>query len=146
MFTVSLQIRDTGTTKGRGVFATRPFAKGELVEICPVLILHKPLAELPVEIQTFVYAWPSQKERPNTHAIALGYGSMYNHDNPSNMRFDSDESGPNMRLTATRDIEIGEEMTINYNAHGGGSVWHNNDWFDHWQIDLIHSDSTVSAD
>jgi hypothetical protein len=32
-------VKDTGTPKGRGVFASRSLQAGELVEVCPILLL-----------------------------------------------------------------------------------------------------------
>ena len=48
-------------------------------------------------------------------ALALGYGSLYNHSYQPNARYD-DESGQTKVFTAIRDIEAGEEITVNYNG------------------------------
>ncbi|HZU37814.1 MAG TPA: SET domain-containing protein-lysine N-methyltransferase, partial [Gemmataceae bacterium] len=51
----------------------------------------------------------------STVAIALGYGSLYNHSYMPNARYD-DEPGPAMTFTALRTIRPGEEITVNYNG------------------------------
>jgi hypothetical protein len=33
----SVYVKDTGTAKGRGVFALRDFTAGEVIELCPVV-------------------------------------------------------------------------------------------------------------
>ena len=48
-------------------------------------------------------------------ALALGYGSLYNHSYRPNARYD--DVGQRTKLfTALRAIEPGEEITINYNG------------------------------
>ncbi|MFT6757756.1 MAG: hypothetical protein ACJA0M_001638, partial [Chitinophagales bacterium] len=37
VFPVDAVVRDTGSAKGRGDFATKVFVAGELVEECPVI-------------------------------------------------------------------------------------------------------------
>jgi SET domain-containing protein len=48
-------------------------------------------------------------------AVALGYGSLYNHSYTPNARYD-DESPQIKIFTAIREIAAGEEITINYNG------------------------------
>ena len=61
---------------GLGVFATRAFAAGEVIERCPMVVV--PAAECPLLDETNLYnyyfTWQDQAA-----AIALGYGSLYNH-------------------------------------------------------------------
>ena len=97
--------------KGRGVFARRPFRKGEVIETCPVLVL--PVAALgdgPGGLWEYVFDWG-----PGTVALALGYGSLYNHSYRPNARYD-DVGHRAKRFTALRDIAAGEEVTVNYNG------------------------------
>lgn len=55
----------------------------------------------------------------SAHAVALGYGSLFNHDNPASLRYEADPGNLSLRFIATRDIAAGEELTINYNAPQG---------------------------
>lgn len=123
-------VKDTGTAKGRGVFATRPFAAGEVVEVCPVVLFKMPFGRLPAEVRKFVYDWGALGGAPGTHALALGYGSLYNHRNPASLRYEADETGLLLRLTAVRGVAAGEELTINYNAPGGGPDSDDDYWFE----------------
>jgi hypothetical protein len=77
-------IRDTGTAKGRGVFTLEAVREGDIIEICPVIILEMPFDVLPEEVKKLVFDWGVLANRPGTHALALGYGSLYNDDNPAN--------------------------------------------------------------
>jgi uncharacterized protein len=59
-----------------------------------------------------------------TMAVALGYGSLYNHSYQPNARYD-DEKGQIKVFTAIRDIPLGEEIVVNYNREPGDQspVW-----------------------
>lgn len=98
--------------KGRGVFARAPIAKGAVIETVPVLVVP---ARFVVggfgnpELNRFFFI----KDRANL-AVALGYGSLYNHSYRPNARYD--DLGPkSMVFTALRRIRADEEITINYN-------------------------------
>lgn len=132
-------VKDTGTAKGRGVFAARAFAADEVVEVAPVLLFAmKDFVGVPKPIKHVIFNWNwlvgLKDER---QAIALGYGSLYNHANPANLRYEAVADLPAMRFIAVRDIVAGEELTINYNAHGGGHEWPDNNWFERMKIRLV---------
>jgi len=133
-----IEIRDTGTIKGHGVFALSSFLQGDVVEVCPVVVFCLPWQSLPESLQLRVFDWTTlAKREPNTYALALGYGSMYNNANPANMRYEADRYGTLLRFIAVREIAAGEELTIFYSANGGGAEWINNVWFARLQIDPI---------
>jgi SET domain-containing protein len=130
-------IRDTGTPKGRGVFAARHFGAGEVVEVCPVVLFKKPYEVLHKELKTYVFHWPVPEGAAETQALALGYGSLYNHANPSNLRYEVDRDSLLLRYVAVREIAPGEELTINYNADGGAHVSEDEWWFEEKGIELV---------
>jgi hypothetical protein len=131
-------IRDTGTVKGRGVFALRSFTAGEIVEMCPVLILTVELTALAAELKTRVFDWSHLASAPpHKHALALGYGSMYNDANPANMRYQALLPDEYLLFVAARNIAIDEELTVNYSAVGGGYEWHNHSWFGRMNVPRI---------
>jgi SET domain-containing protein len=99
--------------KGRGVFARRPIAEGAIIERVPGLLA-------PLEQATGVASCPILSRyvflrNRSTVAVALGYGSLYNHSYSPNARYD-EEPGALMAFTALRPIATGEEITINYNG------------------------------
>jgi uncharacterized protein len=127
-------LQDTGTPKGRGVFAQCDFAAGTVVEECPVILLTMPFEQLPPQVQKVVFNWGVLAKTDACTALALGYGSVYNHDNPANMRYVANPECSMLSFIAVRDIRAGEELTINYNAIGGDATWHDDNWFDHMNI------------
>lgn len=99
--------------KGRGVFAREFIEEGTVFERVPVIVIpSEDLWEGSSEsvIQDYVFQWGR-----GTVALALGCGSMYNHSYEPNARYD-DEGRLTKIFTAVRDIEPGEEITINYNG------------------------------
>ena len=139
-------IKETGTVKGRGVFAARPFMNGELVEISPVVVIPNPKSHVspPPRIRVefrrgmnvLLFNW-SGLTKSWGRALALGYGSLYNSANPANMRYEADPALPALRFIAAREIVTDEELTINYNAHGGGVESPDYHWFTEMQIEPI---------
>jgi uncharacterized protein len=122
-------VQDTGTPKGRGVFASRAIRAGEVVEICPALILEGDGLELPLAIRRVLFNWGRLAQTAPAAAIALGYGGIYNHANPANMTYGAVPETGCLRYVAARDIAADEELTINYNARGGGIESDDDCWF-----------------
>jgi hypothetical protein len=127
-------VADTGTAKGRGVFARRDFSQDELVEECAVILCPVAFLTLPEGIQKVAFNWGVLAHTTDCHAVALGFGSIYNHANPANMRYLANPQHSTLQFIAVRGIRAGEELTINYNAIGGGACWHDNNWFERMNV------------
>lgn len=106
------------TGRGRGVFAGRRFQPGELIERVPVIVI--PVAERPVLARTLLdaydFEWDAEGRRS---ALALGYGSLYNHSFEPNAGYQRLYDSAEVLFTALRPIEAGEEILINYNGDSG---------------------------
>jgi uncharacterized protein len=99
--------------KGRGVFARRSIHHGELIERVPVVVLKindVKDSEGWTGLAAYCFHWTK-----GTLALALGYGSLYNHSYRPNARYD-DLEGQIKEFIAIRNIEPGEEITVNYNG------------------------------
>jgi SET domain-containing protein len=101
--------------RGRSVLTSEHIPKDSIIEICPVIILseedtkniHK------THLHDYYFVWDIEK---GSSAIALGYGSLYNHSETPNAEIELDYSETCIRFIATRDIDNGEEITIDYIA------------------------------
>lgn len=122
-------IRHTGTPTGRGAYAGRAFDAGDLVESCPVVLFDGSFHSVPDPVRKLLFNWGYLAGTESMHCLALGYGSLYNHANPANMRYEADAQHGALRFVAVRRIEVGEELTVNYNAVGGGSQSAEDTWF-----------------
>ena len=111
--------------RGRGVFAARPFHEGEVIEVCPVIALSAADAVKldDTHLYNYYFGWgPDGKAA----AIALGYGSLYNHADDPNAAYRKDQAGGTIIFAALRAIGAGEEIFVRYNypaAGQGGRLW-----------------------
>jgi SET domain-containing protein len=106
---------------GRGVFALRDIPARMIIECVPVILI--PTNQVfgdPGEpspspaISWYVFDWTGITKRDYV-ALALGYGSIYNHSYTPNARYH--RVPPDfLEFVALRDIHAGEEILINY--HG----------------------------
>lgn len=103
---------------GRGVFTAKKIYSGDIIEVCPVIVMKE--GEIALLDQTTLYdyyfLWEDEENNLKTCAIALGLGSMYNHTAPSNADYQMDVVHHTIDIIAIKDIEAGEEITINYNG------------------------------
>ena len=110
----SLEIRES-PGKGRGVFALHLIPSGTVIENAPVIAF---TAEQWLMIEKsmlyhYVFEWGLNG---SGGAIALGYGSLYNHDHQPNAHYVRKETESYLEFIARRDIQPGEEITVNYNG------------------------------
>lgn len=102
---------------GRGVFASRNIKKGELIETCPVIRVPKnDVSNLKksILVNYYFYFGKNQKDKSNL-AVALGYGSLYNHSFEPNATYVKKPKNNIIDFIAMKDIKKGEEITANYN-------------------------------
>lgn len=103
---------------GRGVLAIEDIKEGEIIEICPVIVI--PPEQVAVIHNTvlhdYYFTWGDDEKEA---AIALGFGSMYNHTTDANAEYEMDFERGTIDVYATRDIGAGEEVLINYNGSPG---------------------------
>jgi SET domain-containing protein len=101
--------------RGRGMFAVRKFLKGELIERAPVVVIDEkkwPNAAKTI-LSDYAFDWGEKDEHA---AIAMGYISIYNHSYSPNAQLEQMLDELMMEIIAIKDIEAGEEITINYNG------------------------------
>jgi len=104
-------VKNTGKY-GRGIFALRNIKKGELIEEAHVIVI--PITEWKLMrksiLSNYVFRWGEDK------ALALGYGSLYNHSYTPNARYITNLENQSIDFYAREDMQAGEEITVNY--HG----------------------------
>jgi SET domain-containing protein len=114
---------------GRGVFTRRDIKKGEIIETCPLIEINKhDMASLSESILvTYFFFFGRKKDRL---AIALGYGSIYNHSGKPNAVFKINPTENMMDFTALRKIKKGEEITFDYYNSSNPKHKKNPLWFE----------------
>jgi len=104
-----------GKSFGRGVFADKDFAKGEVLEVAPYILSEKSA----FNDYIFTSHLPNYKS-----IIVLGYGSIYNHNDDPNVGYflmdDKDDNVDQLYFVyyAKKDIKKNEECKISY-----GKTW-----------------------
>lgn len=110
---LALELR-SDPIKGRGVFTRERLDRNTLVEISPILLFN---AEEYAShgkytiLDQYTYCWQGG------YALALGLGSMFNHDSTPNVGFIRDIPNKLIRYVTLRDIEREEELCISYGNH-----------------------------
>jgi hypothetical protein len=112
------------SSKGRGVFTSLDISEGDTIEVCPVIKI--PRSQLPIIHKTilhdYYFLWGEDMDEC---AIALGFGSLYNHEVHSNANFILDLQNETIDIIAIKDIAAGSEITLNYHGEPGdeGKLW-----------------------
>lgn len=101
---------------GRGVYTSTNISEGDVIEVCPLIVLNvedRAVVELSV-LGQYVYEW-DQGNSITTCALALGYGSLYNHSSEQhNAYYMHDERCQTIEIVAEKDIAAGSEILIDY--------------------------------
>ena len=116
--TNGLLVKHISDEKGRGVYATRKFKYGEMVESCPVLIVPKEQASHLTEnvLWKYLFPWNNYGTTREDRAVAMGYGMLYNHHHEPNTmyKFNDNPQLPSIDFYAQKEINAGDEITIYY--------------------------------
>ncbi|MEY2918526.1 MAG: hypothetical protein RIS73_2240 [Bacteroidota bacterium] len=100
---------------GRGVFTNEDIAAGTVIEISPVIIMHKDdrIHLDKTLLHDYIFEWGHNKDKC---CMALGYIPMYNHSYKSNCDYIMDYDDEVIFIQTVNAIKSGEELTINYNG------------------------------
>ena len=119
-----LIVKQSGS-RGRGVFAARQFQAGEVIEVCPVIALSSDdVAQLDkTRLYDYYFGWGAD----NTGgAIALGFGSLYNHSYAPNAAYRKSEADGTISIVALKSIAPDDEILFKYNngdTENCGPLW-----------------------
>jgi len=146
-FKVPFEVRQMKDDKGRGVFATKPIFRGEIVwdhhyyaefeneTIWTEFVSH--IASFNYELACDILQWAYVDEDTDSHyvAIDLDEGSMVNHrEVGNNLGLPPEIEEEYFGEYALRDIEVGEELTVDYTSFYkfGKLLWFENQVKEAW--------------
>lgn len=97
----------------RAVLAARTIQKGELIEICPIILIPKKEwnAIDTTVLGHYNYAWTRSQD-----CIVLGYCGLVNHSYTPTAKYVRNFAASEMQYKAIRTIAKDEEITVNYNG------------------------------
>jgi SET domain-containing protein len=113
---------------GLGVFCIEKILQGEVIEECPVFTLPIAKGESSPLLIDYRFNWPQGNEW-DEQVVSWGYGSLYNHSDPSNAYWISDIERRTFKFIASRDIHPEEEIFVWY---GDMNYW--NDGRNHTSV------------
>jgi SET domain-containing protein len=101
--------------KGRGAFADRPLAAGEVLERAPVLELSDADLERlhATALDDYLFHWPHDGN-PHEEALAFGLVCLANHSSRPNTRIHRLLSERLIEWVTVRTVAAGEELTFAY--------------------------------
>jgi len=99
--------------RGRGVACIHPIPQGSIIESCPVIMLSAADTQVihDTKLHDFYFLWDIDLK---TSAIALGYGSLYNHSKTPNADYQLNDETQEIQFFAISDIKAGDQILINY--------------------------------
>ena len=114
MLSQFISVQPTGA-KGRGVFTSVPLEAGTTVEESPVIVMTKEdrIHLDKTLLHDYIFEWGPQQEEC---CMALGLVPIYNHSYQSNCDYFMDFEDDTITIQTVKNIEAGEELTINYNG------------------------------
>ncbi|WP_448211258.1 SET domain-containing protein-lysine N-methyltransferase [Colwellia sp. MEBiC06753] len=132
--TPKVYIKQVSSSIGRGVFARQNFTKGQVVEVAPVILLSGQYQQFPIEIKDRVFNWGHLTNTAPVSALVLGYGSIYNHANQPNLRYEACTEQKTLSFVALTEIAEGDQLTIHYDEASGQHQASANDWFERHDV------------
>jgi len=101
--------------KGRGVYATKRYLPGDLIEVCPIILIPEKQVKKGDLICEYIFAWEK------FYAFAFGYGSLYNHSYEPNAVYSRRKIKHEIVYKAHKKIQPNDEITVNYSGTVNGN-------------------------
>jgi hypothetical protein len=107
-----------------GMFCLADIEADSVIEVCPIILMPADQAAAVVKghiLYDYYFEW-----KKDQIAIALGYGSLYNHSAAPNAHFEPDYRNQLILFRADEFIPAGQEILVDYHAGTPGVPL----WFD----------------
>ncbi len=105
-----------------GMYCVEDIQQDSIIEICPILLITQDQVALIKQghiLYEYYFQWIDGQI-----ALALGYGSLYNHSAEPNASFDPDYANEHIVFKAETEILSGTEILVDYHAGIPGSkLW-----------------------
>ena len=114
-----IEIKLISPKKGRGAISKKLIPKGTVLEEAHICLLsEKDYGKIENTILgNYIFDWDDPEGDPEYRsALAMSQAEFFNHSYAPNLQYIKDFKKQVIRFVAIRDINRGEEITINYNA------------------------------
>ena len=114
-----IEVKYISKKKGRGAFAKKAIKEGTVIDIANVILIpnkqYKKIKK--TRLYDYCYIWEDPKYKPAfKNAITLSISQFINHSYNPNLRYYYDYDNQAIEFSAVRDVQKGEELTVNYNG------------------------------
>ena len=108
--------------RGRGVYTAGELNPGDVIEICPLIII--PASEVRNLDQTVLFNYYFLWNEPTGGAcLPGGLGCFYNHSSNPNADAEMDIANESLNFICNKNIKPGDEVFIDYTNAGKGKLW-----------------------
>jgi SET domain-containing protein len=114
-----IEVKFISKKKGRGAFAKKTIKKGTIIDIAPVIpLLNRDYNKIySTKLSNYCFVWEDPKHKPEfKKAIIFSICQFINHSYEPNAKYLYSYIGQVITFKAIKNIEKGEEITINYNG------------------------------
>lgn len=95
------------------MFSDKPICKGEIIEVCPAIVISHEEVERCKETLLYEYLF-DWGEHGGPECIPCGFGLLYNHSSDPNIEWDTCPEDGTIEFTALKDIPADEELCHDY--------------------------------
>lgn len=114
---MEFELKDT-PKMGRGVFATKDYKIGDIIESCPTLVFNN--YDVKNRVRDYIFDANDINGKKNQKIFPFGYCSLINHSKPNqNCTWKIKDDNSILTMYATKKIKRGEEILTNY----GNNYW-----------------------
>ena len=113
-----IEVKYISQKKGKGAFAKKSINKGTIIDIAPVIpILNRDYNKInKTQLSNYCFIWEDPKKPEFKNAIIFSISQFINHSYDPNVKYLYSYKKKIISFKTIRDIEKGEEITINYNG------------------------------
>ena len=114
-----IEVKFISETKGRGGFAKKNIKKNTIVDIANIILIpNKDYTKISKTVLfNYCYIWEDPKHEPEfKNAITFSVSQFINHSYKPNLKYLYDYKNKAIEFKALRNIQKGEELTVNYNG------------------------------
>ncbi|MBY9002447.1 MAG: SET domain-containing protein-lysine N-methyltransferase [Candidatus Lokiarchaeota archaeon] len=122
-----IDVKYISEKKGKGAFAKKIIKKKTVIDVANVILIpdndYNKIRK--TVLYDYCYIWGDSKKPGFKNAITLSISQFINHSFKPNAKYLFDYNNNTMEFSAIKDIQEGEEITVNYNGRANDKtpIW-----------------------
>lgn len=113
-----IEVKYINEQKGRGVFAKKRIPEGTIIDKAYILLIsNEDFTKIEnTKLYDYTFTWEDPKFPGHDNALAFGICQLINHSYAPNVEYLYDYDNQMIEYVTIREIQKGEELTVNYNG------------------------------